>query len=191
VVLSSHGEVDSRSGCDRDERGQHNREARASPDEASPQRPAAGISSDGLCGEAGYRCGYGVSDQVPSRRPEDVIKAARETGVDRCADGPDEDVDRLRERPVACSEQEPGEDDGKHLQGKGNGESGMVIWAATAVTAAINAARVMVDAFNPSLSVRETITPATAGVTNLLLPPFVPGFRRQRCPQAFDSSTSG
>ena len=35
---------------------------------------------------------------------------------------------------------------------KGTGESGMVIWAAAAVTAAINAARVMVDAFNAGLS---------------------------------------
>jgi hypothetical protein len=32
-----------------------------------------------------------------------------------------------------------------------------VIWAAAAVTAAINAARVMVDAFNASLSVKETV----------------------------------
>jgi hypothetical protein len=39
----------------------------------------------------------------------------------------------------------------------------MVIWAATAVTAAINATRVMVDAFNASLSMKETVTPATAG----------------------------
>jgi hypothetical protein len=31
----------------------------------------------------------------------------------------------------------------------------MVIWAATAVTAAINATRVMVDAFNASLSMKS------------------------------------
>lgn len=35
---------------------------------------------------------------------------------------------------------------------KGTGESGMVICAAAAVTAAINATRVMVDAFNARLS---------------------------------------
>jgi hypothetical protein len=48
---------------------------------------------------------------------------------------------------------------------KGTGEkgSGMAIWAATAVTAAINAARVMVEAFNVSLSVSETVAPAIAG----------------------------
>jgi hypothetical protein len=34
----------------------------------------------------------------------------------------------------------------------GTGESGTVIWAAAAVTAAINATRVMVDAFNSRLS---------------------------------------
>jgi hypothetical protein len=38
-----------------------------------------------------------------------------------------------------------------------------VICAATAVTAAIKAARVMVDAFNASLSVKETVAPATTG----------------------------
>ena len=46
---------------------------------------------------------------------------------------------------------------------KGTGKSGMVIWAATAVTAAINATRVMVDAFNASLSMKVTVAPATAG----------------------------
>jgi hypothetical protein len=40
---------------------------------------------------------------------------------------------------------------------KGTGKSGMVIWAATAVTAAIKATRVMVDAFNASLSMKEAV----------------------------------
>src|SRR5215212_9857948 len=44
---------------------------------------------------------------------------------------------------------------------KGTGVTGIVIWAAAAVTAAIKAARVMVDAFNASLSAQETIAPAT------------------------------
>jgi hypothetical protein len=43
--------------------------------------------------------------------------AASETGEDRHAYGSDEDVDRLRERPVAHSKQEPEEADGKYLQG--------------------------------------------------------------------------
>ena len=73
-------------------------------------------SSDLAC----HRCGYGVGDQISSRGPEDVAKTASETGEDRHADGSDEDVDRLCERPVAHSEQEPGEDNGKYLQGKWN-----------------------------------------------------------------------
>jgi hypothetical protein len=74
---------------------------------------------------------------------------------------------------------------------KGTGKSGMVIWAATAVTAAINAARVMVEAFNASPSVQETVAPRPPVGTDLLLPPFVPGFRQQSRQQAFDSSASG
>src|SRR5919107_2399968 len=61
---------------------------------------------------------------------------------------------------------------------KGTGVTGIVIWAAAAVTAAIKAARVMVDAFNASLSVQETIAPATTVRPRPLLPPFAPGFRR-------------
>src|SRR5215208_7366752 len=47
---------------------------------------------------------------------------------------------------------------------KGTGESGIAIWAATAVTAAINAARVMVDAFNANLSanLNHGVRPAVA-----------------------------
>ena len=40
---------------------------------------------------------------------------------------------------------------------KGTGCSGIAIWAATAVTAAINAARVMVDALNAILSAFRTV----------------------------------
>jgi uncharacterized protein YjbJ (UPF0337 family) len=40
---------------------------------------------------------------------------------------------------------------------KGTGWSGIAIWAATAVTAAINAARVMVDALNAILSALRTV----------------------------------
>jgi hypothetical protein len=47
---------------------------------------------------------------------------------------------------------------------KGTGESGIAIWAATAVTAAINAARVMVDVLNVYLSANpnDDVRPAVA-----------------------------
>src|SRR5918994_1403997 len=47
---------------------------------------------------------------------------------------------------------------------KGTGWSGIAIWAATAVTAAINAARVMVDALNAVLSAhsKRGVRPAVA-----------------------------
>ena len=67
----------------------------------------------------------------------------------------------------------------------------MVIWAATAVTDAINATRVMVDAFNASLSMKEAVAPRPPVGTGLLLPLFVPDFRQQSCQQTFDSSASG
>jgi hypothetical protein len=49
----------------------------------------------------------------------------------------------------------------------------------------------MVDAFNASPSVHETVTLRPPVGTDLLLPPFVPGFRQQSRQQAFDSSASG
>jgi len=67
----------------------------------------------------------------------------------------------------------------------------MAIWAATAVTAAINAARVMVDALKADLSAKEVIAPTIAEPNGPLLPPFVPGFRRQSYLEAFDPGTFG
>jgi hypothetical protein len=43
-------------------------------------------------------------------RTEDDAHTARELGEDRHSDRPDEQLDRLRENPVARAEQEPGED---------------------------------------------------------------------------------
>jgi hypothetical protein len=95
-----HGKPGSAEGVD-------DREPSASPQEAGPQRPAAGGSRDGMCGEAGYRCGQRVGDQISTRRPEQDAETALEPGEDRHAYRANEDVNGLRERPVSYSEQEP------------------------------------------------------------------------------------
>src|ERR671910_3897822 len=99
-------------------------EACTSPEKASPHRPATVISYNGLGCEARYGRGDRVGEQVPSPGSEDHAEPTHELGEDRHADGSDEHVDRLRERPVARSEQEPGEDDRQDLQGEGDRREG-------------------------------------------------------------------
>src|SRR5918994_2109539 len=91
----------------------------ASPEQARPQSPPAGRVPRSVGGESRYGCGDRVGEQVPSRGTEQHAEPTPELGEDRHADGSDEQVDRLRERPVTRSEQEPGEDDRQNLQGEG------------------------------------------------------------------------
>src|SRR5688500_1885376 len=46
-------------------------EADASPEQANPQRPPAGIAPRCVGGESRYGCGDGIGEQVPSRGTED------------------------------------------------------------------------------------------------------------------------
>src|SRR3712207_6013377 len=92
----------------------------ASPEDAGPQRPAAGGVGRGVGGEASYCGGKWVREEVASRRTEDTAEPAGELGEDGNTNRPDENVDRQRQRPVSWPEQEPGEDDPENLQGEGD-----------------------------------------------------------------------
>src|SRR5918995_241028 len=94
-------------------------EANTSPEQARPQSPPAGGAPRRVGGEARHGCGDRGGGEGSPRGAEDYTKPTLELGEDRHADGSDEQVDRLRERPVTWSEQEPGEDDRQNLQGEG------------------------------------------------------------------------